>query len=81
MHTNTGHVATDRRGHFLHQRRVEGGTPRDRSRIHGRAVGSESGQTLLVHEGWDAQPRLLDNDPLLIDQLGGPCIGVTGRLP
>ena len=79
VHAEGGHVAADRRGHPAHQLGVPGRAPRDGGGVDRGAVRREAGQALLVHEGGDAEPGVLDDDALLVDQLVG-ALGHGDRL-
>ena len=69
MYAHRGHVAPDRGGHPLDQVGVERGAPGDRGRVHRGAVRREAGEALLMDQGGDAQPGVLQDDPVLPHQV------------
>ncbi len=69
VHAERGHVAADGRRHPLDEAGVESGRPGQRRRVDGGAVGREPSEALLVHEGGDAEPGVLQDHPVLAHHL------------
>ncbi len=69
VHAEGDHVASDGRSHLFDQIGIEGRTPGEGGRVHGRAVARKTGEALLVHECRDAEAVVLEHRVLLPHEL------------